>query len=994
MGLIGVEGRKKDRLKDIERVKSHAGQICKKYLPGTSNAPSESQFLSQWQKYIEEIGDTFGSHRDYRLAFNLGVRTVLTYQKEFGWTVTPPSYLVTNKPRAQLRTFSWLKTAWKIHQFYENWFNSFLVTSSPKSLSEAYRNLMLSFIFHSGHCIPEVVKAFNQQLVDQTFLLQRWSEIPFITVTVDGSSFNTNVNIDDQQVTQYHCYLHPITQGLLRVWKRWRKEYWDCPNDWDEIKQVLGQGELTYPISELCSAAVYTCEQHAGVEMSQAMVEYQIGRTKSYGLPVSNLARLCEPVVSRLTDIRYHASSRKASDSESSPKRTPSQSDVYRAIKGCLYQDKLSEKLSVKTVKERLLKLMEELKTSQQKDELLLVHWYYHKLIGGRGVSTLKRYHSELTRKWLYLCSQQTLCELSSDDLEMIYKQSIDSISTIKSKKYFAGRLKDLHSFGVTYYGFSPITTQYLHTDPTQAHTRAGFVDEPLFVALLGSIDSACDLNSADKLALKVLCILSYRCGLRLAELKKLKINDIENSKIGRVSVRDNNIGSNKTASSLRKVPLYPLLFDMEKKLVDSYFHIKLGQERKNKPFLTIGTDDTLPINTLQVSTFIGSLLKSLSLLDHLVFYHLRHSCFSRIQLIVELDKELDDYPYLVAYGCKQRRKISRLLCGDSFKNAYDGIAAFAGHESADMTFQHYFHFSDWIVAKKLGKAKYLLDKTKTHILGLETRRKLTESQALATPSDVQAYLISALNVEKLSNPISDGVVKLKLKSTSAASHISIPICYQALSLYQEGFQLEEICHRFKISEEILNRWIANAKVIKAITASSRGKEYSRHFSSARANKLLPAQLKADTELKRLNQYVKNLKEHYKSNRERLTEAFLYALNHTSTSHSGIYFNEPETLKTFIETCHLFIPKSHWRAMTHFMGSSIAKEEWEQALIGIKHKTERQASGRSKKSRGAVRLELIHSVYQVNTGNEISKKQSSPALIYLFHMMGIMMLHY
>jgi hypothetical protein len=39
--------------------------------------------------------------------------------------------------------------------------------------------------------------------------------------------------------------------------------------------------------------------------------------------------------------------------------------------------------------------------------------------------------------------------------------------------------------------------------------------------------------------------------------------------------------------------------------------------------------------------------------------------------------------------------------------NGYDVIASLAGHESPRMTFEHYFHFSDWIVAPKLKESTF-----------------------------------------------------------------------------------------------------------------------------------------------------------------------------------------------------------------------------------------------------------------------------------------------
>ncbi|MCL9774016.1 hypothetical protein [Vibrio methylphosphonaticus] len=163
------------------------------------------------------------------------------------------------------------------------------------------------------------------------------------------------------------------------------------------------------------------------------------------------------------------------------------------------------------------------------------------------------------------------------------------------------------------------------------------------------------------------------------------------------------------------------------------------------------------------------------------------------------------------------------------------------------------------------------------------------------------------------------------------------------------------------------------------------------HFSNARSKKLLPSALKTSIEMKTQNQYIKDLKEHYQQHHEAIVDTITYALKHASVSRSGIHFNSPMELSKFLETTHLFIPKSHWRAATQYLDSSIKKSEWLDALKGIKTYKERKPSGRSKKAQGAVRLELVHPSSRMN--NESKTKQSSPLLLHLFHMMGIMMMN-
>ncbi|MEH0690966.1 tyrosine-type recombinase/integrase [Vibrio cholerae] len=553
---------------------------------------------------------------------------------------------------------------------------------------------------------------------------------------------------------------------------------------------------------------------------------------------------------------------------------------------------------------------------------------------------------------------------------------------------YFAGRLKDLHAFAVEANVLMPISSDYLHTDPTQAHTRAAFVDEALFTGLLDGISSYGGLHKADKLCLQSMCILSYRCGLRLNEMTKLRIKDIEPSKIGWLSIRDNHLGQNKTAASLRKVPLYPMLLEHETQILNDYYHIKKAQPLgQNHPFFSLGADAKLPIDSFRVSIVVAELLKSLSQLDYFVFHHLRHSCLSRLQLIMEID-DLSSLPkQLSPYDISQIEKIKDIVFGRSAMNGYDVIAVMAGHESPGMTFEYYFHFSDWIVAQKLKDIDFSLPQAAMSQVGLLPQRVPLEKRhkRYALP-----YLMKTLDTQELSTNIDNGIVPT-LHIEEHKEVRSFPICQSALELYQQGFSHEDVCSRLRITETTLNKWISNAKHIKALSTESAGQQYSRHFSNARSKKLLPSALKTAIEIKTQNQYIKDLKEHHQQHHEAVVDTIAYALRHASVSRSGIHFNSPIELSKFLETTHLFIPKSHWRAATQYLDSSINKAEWLDALKGIKTYKERKPSGRSKKAQGAVRLELIHPNSRIN--NKRNTKQSSPLLMHLFHMMGIMMMN-
>lgn len=988
MSDIGVDARHKNRLNQIERVDKKARQVFSKYFPNPEHIPQQESFWKKWGQFIDEITNTFGQFRDYRRAFNLGVKNVLDYRKHYHWTVNPPSYIVTHKSPKPLRTLSWMQLAWQGYAFYQSWYFDDLCAHTAQSKEQAFRHLILSFIYHSGHANPDIVDAFQQLVATSEIQVCCWESSPFISINIESAKFNTNVTAEGKSITQFHCYLHPITLGLLCLWRRWRRKRWDPPKNENELVTLLVGRHCPLTFSQLCQTSVYVAENENGLSISQALIEYMIGKTKSYGIPTSNLARLSHPQVFPVCDVEYNRSPVTTNrEAVHNSRRThPNSSDLMDSLKEC-FCPKVARPQNKNALKADLDKLLSQQSRTGCIHQRILVQWYRHKL-QTCGVSTLKTYHSRMTRKWMFLCETYPLHELKGDELEHLYQQVIDSHTTNKSKLYFAGRLQDLHAFAVEHGVLPAISSNYLHTDPTQSHTRAAFVDEALFTALLNSISSAKGLNEADQLCLQSMCIISYRCGLRLGELIKLRMKDIEPSNIGWISVRNTHLGKNKTASSLRKVPVKPLLLTHEADILKRYEGLRQQQGLgKKHPFFSIGADPKLPLEAIRISIFIGELLKALTQLDYFVFHHLRHSCLSRFQLMLEMDSTNQLPQQLSPYGKKQTDSIRGLIFGQSSINGYDSIASMAGHESPSMTFEHYFHFSDWIVAQKLKKANFSMSKAGMSLVGMLPKKVRVKERAEENPLP---YLMKSLSVELLPANIEKGIIP-SIKVDEDKEIISLPICYRALELHQQGFNDEDICSRLQISEKTLRKWIVNAKVIKEIFVESSGQRYSRHFSSARVTKLLPAPLKTAIEIKTQNQYIRDLKHHYSRNQQAIVNATIYALHHVSVSRSGIHFNSPDQLITFLEATHLFIPKSHWRAATQFTNTSERKSDWCNALKSITTYCERRSVGRSKRSQGSVRLELVHPRTRLNKTEQA--KSSSHLLIHLFHMMGIMMIN-
>jgi len=91
-------------------------------------------------------------------------------------------------------------------------------------------------------------------------------------------------------------------------------------------------------------------------------------------------------------------------------------------------------------------------------------------------------------------------------------------------------------------------------------HVRSNFINEALFSSVLQTIDRIQDCSEPIRHQLKVIAILTYRGGLRLSEVLKLQLKDLESSEEGWLFVRNNRYDDNKNTYSRRKIPLWPLL--------------------------------------------------------------------------------------------------------------------------------------------------------------------------------------------------------------------------------------------------------------------------------------------------------------------------------------------------------------------------------------------------------------------------------------------------
>ncbi len=994
---IGADHRHKERIRQIEKIKTLARRIFTKEFPNPDIAPSNTLFLKKWASITTALEKSFGSIRDYKLAFNHLVHLIEKHKKVNGWMISSPTYLFTQKAEKQLRTREWLQQAWAFQYVYQSWFNT-LNKSHLDTPEKCYQALMLSFMCQSGHCNIHLLEAFSILLVEP-IKLHQCTERPFITLTVDDKGVNTNVHDHNATITQYICYLSPLTLGLIRLWANLDHSKWKHPADRQQTYQAIITNlsgicdKFPNTLKKLASCAISVTEQLPNANLSQALIEYSIGNIKSYSLPQSNLARVEFTPVSNCAITRFYDFKSLIVPTSSTYKTvsTSPPSDLLSILADAIKRDNPKIKLSPDKLRERLSNIDT---TTRPFNQQLLIEWLLIKSYTCKA-STIATYHSSLTRRWLFATEGKSLTNMNADDFESLYQSLIDDVATLKAKTYLSARLTQLHGFGVNRYNLPPLLNPIEPASDKRKHTRSGFIDETLFAALLRQINQLCDLNHEEKNALMTLLIISYRCGLRLGELTKLRLCDIENSGIGWIEVRNNTFGDNKTASALRKVPLFPMLLEHESEIVNQHLMLKRAKaSRKTNLVFTLGQDSYLPIDKFLISNFTKHVLRELSRLSHLVFHHLRHSCLSRLQIMAEIDHAQNIIPNVVPYSLMHESKISHLIFGKSLRNRYYALAAFAGHSSPETCFNNYFHFSDWLIGWKLSMITLPISKQLAMSMNLCSRRHFLNLKAQNTvlfPDDFRPYLTAKLKPIALikSNQSHDRVDTADITSVQDKKY-SLELCYTVLDHIHNGLDIQEIAFKFRLDSSLIDRWVANATYIRQLHTQNTHSQ-PRHFSPARQNKLLPGMLQSSEERKMVSKWVISFRQHYKEQRDEINWAILYALNHTNINQSGINFNQPGELTRFISAVEFVIAKSYWRVVVHNIEQSPIQRQWKDAYSGISSHRGKKGSSFGRIGQGTVRLELRHPHEKKIRNKGKLKKFSSHALIYLFHMMGIMM---
>lgn len=821
----------------------------------------------------------------------------------------------------------------------------------------------------------------------------------------------TNVYSEGRAELWCRWYCDPISLGMISQYDRNRKlesADYTVGNVLKNINTLLEKLDITpwqtSSAAEMVMSGAAVSEQLDNVDISAALVGVACGKILTTSIPVDawRAAMQTQYVIKdrhNLAPVYQKFGGTRKRESFANQKIISYEFQLLAAaIK--LTGDGLRKRTGGQTVKELVALDVSEWSIAGE----TLRDWYvYHLQEKSNSLSTVNRYHSEIAKYWFDGSTSNDYMELDSNDWEEYYESVLGNHTKPSNRVYRAGRFQDLHDFCVTRFKFKPAIVDGNGVgDKPAKYVHASYIGYGLYVSVKEAVLRSANLTDNEKLNIELMTVMAYRLGLRVSEICKLRLCDIDYSAEGWVFVHENIYGNNKSSSSLRKIPAMVLMSNSEWDRFRSYVtNRRLYSESSKELLFYPSFDKYTPWDKRFISDFVGALLRDISGLTDLVFHSFRHTALSNLQLVIE--QEWETASKFMGIDVDQLKGIYRAIVGSDEEKLrrYWALACFAGHNDPSVSFHSYLHLSDLLIGLKLSRARYEFTRDQlVSMTGLSASNVTRRMRKFG--GDVHKIAASItmpsidVNFELVDNPCEfDAGVSVDYPDQfiSMASH---DLAYKILKDYQDGVSETVLSHKYGINEDRLSCWIQNGRSLVGIKTREGN---SRLITKDRSSKekfnivLLPPHLNSVAEQKDAELIIKLLNEQFVSegkDRRALLNLINFYLRHVTTSSSGIRVTDPKTLVRFINRLESagIVPVSRWAIRIICPKNTEPLEEWHDvAKLPVK----KIVVSRSSKIITSSYLRLTHPEEEkIIAGANNFRKFSARTLRYVFHMIAIM----
>jgi integrase len=510
--------------------------------------------------------------------------------------------------------------------------------------------------------------------------------------------------------------------------------------------------------------------------------------------------------------------------------------------------------------------------------------------------------------------------------------------------------------------------------------------------------------------------LLAYRGGLRLGEVVKLRMRDIEPSQDKWLFIVDNRFETNKTNASRRQIPFAALLNDSEHDAFDAFVRDRADRQGFEQPLFQ-DPKSGAPLNAMWLSQIVSLALNHVLGGGGWTFHHLRHAAANNLFLAIEEESEL--CAQFAGWSAKQCRLIrDRVLpnCA-SRQTRYYALAAFMGHADPRQTFESYLHVIEPVLARRRARQPIKSEVALyAAALGAGTQR-LTP---LKSDGDVAPLIVRKLKKfiakPEVNRPSEGRIQKSRLGPRTSIKSTTPADCRRALQIIEGGGSIEEAAREADIDQEIVAQWTENARVLASLKTKYGGPRlfYPDRIARATATMssggvpiiplkrelLLPSDPKSLADWHDFDQLFAHLERlgAIPKLRPELEFAISHVIEKFDCRNSGVAFHRPEDFERFL---HVFdgshVESARWHLQLR-LGDHAPAEPWTAQLSkGMTYSDSRNSEKQApqaadndiKRAKGHVRLHLLHANWK-GAGKGSFTKYTAHSLPYVVHMMAIM----
>lgn len=1011
----GQKGRAQTRLRNQRKIEETALAAVTHFLgPLLSKTDSSLQidtnwFLEQWKLLVAKLPSVYRSHTEVKDGLRAILERLHVGNAQGCWSLPLISIPLTLQRSPLPYNENWFKKASQSVQAQQNWYRELAQRPGRHSSElQLLADILHSAVFHSGVHHADILHAFIVA-VSKKCRLCATSEQVWLPLTIESKRLPTNVH-SPAGVAQTECkvFLSLPTLGLIYRW--YRREQANSPVIIPERRDVFDnwiRQWLVKPITslhQLCHGGALVCSMQSGVKWPQILSHVANGELSSTALPHQPWLSLHHPATGDGSSTQTRSMQPQHIALQLDPSRrqhhgaTKAYSPLLTRLREVIAEKQsINKKNTSRACIDGLTRLLAD--NAYSKSEHILVDWVLH-LAKDRNnkPSTLRSYLSRGGQQWLNLCYGQDVSMWEGEQFLTAYRSLIetckgsavchitqeedvtdttvaetpslvDNLSAVRvispknksinNASYIAERLSSLHKFASIKYQFAPLPEDIMSRERQRPHVRANYISEVAFNQFILSFERR---TVAVNSRFGVIYTVAFRAGLRLSEILKLRLKDLERSAELWMYIRDTRLDDGKTESATRKIPLGVLLTEQERQRVDSYLEPLWGRMKKHPDALVFASDvgDLIPLHADEVTGPLTGGLEQLTG-QRYTFHHLRHSALSRLQLVLHYQvlglHKLPGWQHFMPWNEEHCARIYQTITNPSTTQSdYWALAQLSGHQTPETTLNNYLHFSDWVSAAYLRQAEYDWPEVlRREFTGMSQARLSAEGWFTGPLSWARCSDALLQATKRWSQMVSWDVQALQPLPVAPKHKLDFNATLTLLRMIAGREDLGPMLERYQVTQAEVDELLHKARLLRGYRTRMKHTRLVR--SQYPWQVLVPGALRSYAESRELNAVVDKARAVYQQQKTELFGWVKYILRNANTRNADLPFTVPDELTAFLKITLQLMPASSVAITVIGAISRKDKAVWQQAIGNNNIQIARELGGSRK---GRVLLRIRH----------------------------------